>query len=576
MSAYPRTLSTGVGGSSSPAAAGVGPTFRMYAASAQAFTGALVKVALGTQDFATDGGVDVGNSRFIAPVAGYYQIEGTLSISAFSASNTIVALYKNGVYRTGGMQSQANTARWFVTDLVYLDVGDYIELWATPTTAVTGQAGSTNTFLSGFLARRAGSAGDGAPSPIFRLYASATQALASGDNLITLGGESFDTASGAAASAFTAPVAGYYSIEGTVGTTTLTAINAVAVIYKNGVAVTAGHQTQATNQRWSVSDTLYLAVGDVVRLGFAIQTTGMVVQGSSALTYMSGFLINPAFSPGYISPGPTFSAYAATTQAITAATFTKMNLGTEEFDTANCFAASRFTPNVPGYYSLTGSVGFSTSSGGNSMAVIYKNGVALRTSMQNDSASYSYPVAALVYMNGTTDYVELWCHSGGTSRTATVQTHFEGFLVPTPAIGAGPIAFRAVPTGAQTIASSAVMTKVNFGAETFDTANFFDIATSRFTPNVAGYYAVSWVLRCNGSSTMTGCTSELRKNGATYGVGSFGAAVTNYGQTVGADRVYMNGTTDYLEVFGYLIGTGTLQVLNDVVGGTNFSGQLQP
>jgi hypothetical protein len=53
---------------------------------------------------------------------------------------------------------------------------------------------------------------------------------------------------------------------------------------------------------------------------------------------------------------PAFSARAATTQSLSNTTYTKVTLGTEEFDTNSNFASSRFTPTVAGYYLITGSV----------------------------------------------------------------------------------------------------------------------------------------------------------------------------------------------------------------------------
>ena len=48
---------------------------------------------------------------------------------------------------------------------------------------------------------------------------------------------------------------------------------------------------------------------------------------------------------------PAFSAYRLTDQSVTGSTWTKVQLGTEEFDTANAFDSStnyRFTPQVAG------------------------------------------------------------------------------------------------------------------------------------------------------------------------------------------------------------------------------------
>ena len=60
-------------------------------------------------------------------------------------------------------------------------------------------------------------------------------------------------------------------------------------------------------------------------------------------------------------------------------------------------------------------------------------------------------------------------------------------------VGKGPI-FFARQTVSQSI-SSAVNTKITFTTEEFDTDNCYNTSTSRFIPNVAGYYHISsaWV-----------------------------------------------------------------------------------
>jgi hypothetical protein len=118
-----------------------------------------------------------------------------------------------------------------------------------------------------------------------------------------------------------------------------------------------------------------------------------------------------------INSGPAFRARQSTTQAATGVAI-KVVLGFEEFDTGNCFADSRFTPNVAGYYRVSGIVRCAAS---NNMvaafAYIYKNGSQVSQSGNNVSFNgSSHPtVTDLVYMNGSTDYVELYGLASATS-----------------------------------------------------------------------------------------------------------------------------------------------------------------
>jgi hypothetical protein len=117
--------------------------------------------------------------------------------------------------------------------------------------------------------------------------------------------------------------------------------------------------------------------------------------------------------------GPAFSAYLNTSQSITTSTYTKVQINTEEFDTNSNYdtSTSRFTPTVAGYYQVNGRF----SSEVNStllVATIYKNGVEFKRGMDTRAsvnASTGATVNTLIYMNGTTDYIEFYAYITGTS-----------------------------------------------------------------------------------------------------------------------------------------------------------------
>lgn len=121
---------------------------------------------------------------------------------------------------------------------------------------------------------------------------------------------------------------------------------------------------------------------------------------------------------------------------------------------------------------------------------------------------------------------------------------------------AGP-AFSAYRGTSNQSVTSATLTKVQFNAEEFDTDSLFDSTTNyRFTPNIPGYYSFSWCVRCDApATTITDAAAILYKNGSAIKtpeyVGSVAASIA-----VGANAlVYMNGTTDYVEVYTYITGT---------------------
>ena len=127
---------------------------------------------------------------------------------------------------------------------------------------------------------------------------------------------------------------------------------------------------------------------------------------------------------------PAFSAYQSSAQTLSTATFTKILYQTEEFDTNSNFASSTFTPTVAGYYQVVGAVQFGSAT---TCAVrIYKNGSNLKQVFNSITSSVSTGSGtALIYMNGSTDYVEIFAYLGtGQALTADVTTtYFQASMV---------------------------------------------------------------------------------------------------------------------------------------------------
>lgn len=137
-------------------------------------------------------------------------------------------------------------------------------------------------------------------------------------------------------------------------------------------------------------------------------------------------------------------------------------------------------------------------------------------------------------------------------------------------------AFSVVPNTTQSISTS-TETKVAFQTENFDTANCFDNVTNyRFTPNVAGYYQFNFGVRIGGTS-LTFAYPMIYKNGSRTRVGNqfTSSSGLNAGNIlVGSDILYMNGTTDYVELYCLINGTSPAFNYNDSGTSSYFSGSL--
>jgi hypothetical protein len=116
--------------------------------------------------------------------------------------------------------------------------------------------------------------------------------------------------------------------------------------------------------------------------------------------------------------------------------------------------------------------------------------------------------------------------------------------------GTGP-AFSAYPSASQSVANT-TFTKLAFNTEEFDTANAYDPSTNfRFTPSVAGYYAVNIEVTMNAYSVSSGQTFlVLYKNGSSWRFVSVALNSTTSYALNGSDLLYLNGT-DYIEAYIY-------------------------
>lgn len=95
-------------------------------------------------------------------------------------------------------------------------------------------------------------------------------------------------------------------------------------------------------------------------------------------------------------------------------------------------------------------------------------------------------------------------------------------------------------------------TKIQFTTEEFDTNSNFDSATNyRFTPTVAGKYAVHLaIFFASGINSDVQVAAAIYKNGAIHRQGSGTTIATGGGAFVSA-IVDMNGSSDYIEGFAY-------------------------
>jgi hypothetical protein len=145
---------------------------------------------------------------------------------------------------------------------------------------------------------------------------------------------------------------------------------------------------------------------------------------------VDGAVTQAKLGTGVAGNGPAFFAYSAAAQAVTGGVYTKITFDTELWDTNSNFASSRFTPTVAGYYQITG-----TCQPAGTAALgpyIAKNGSVVVYGTSTAVLSYGIAnMSALVYCNGSTDYIEFFCYFSATLNTSpgAGTVNFQGAMV---------------------------------------------------------------------------------------------------------------------------------------------------
>jgi hypothetical protein len=187
--------------------------------------------------------------------------------------------------------------------------------------------------------------------------------------------------------------------------------------------ITAGNSTNGgTAISTDTSGTLNIVTGS------GSGSNAMTIDTSQAITMPGNLTVTGTLTASKgISGTPAFSVYKSAAQTLSSATFTKITFNTEEFDTNNNFASSAFTPTVAGYYQINGNV--SNGTGTQTVASIYKNGTIYKDG--NNASSFGAVVSTIVYLNGSTDYVELYGYfaTGTNTGSGISSTWFNGSLV---------------------------------------------------------------------------------------------------------------------------------------------------
>jgi hypothetical protein len=192
-----------------------------------------------------------------------------------------------------------------------------------------------------------------------------------------------------------------------------------------------------------VADTTNYAIAAKADLlvGTAADTLAALTVGTNGQVLTADSTVSPTglkWATPSGSSGPAFSVFRATTsQSFTTGVNTKVQWNGETFDTDNCFDSTtnyRFTPTTAGYYQINCSIYFDNATANYTLVSLDRNGVQYRRFFSDSvgASGASAGGSAIVYLNGSSDYLEIFVESNATSPKVyfnAYNSYFDGVWI---------------------------------------------------------------------------------------------------------------------------------------------------
>jgi hypothetical protein len=306
-------------------------------------------------------------------------------------------------------------------------------------------------------------------------------------------------------------------VTGTTGTFTSVSGNGIALTAINASNISSG--TVAT-ARISGSYTGITGVGTLVA-GTWNATTIAVANGGTGATSAANALTNLG---AYAASNP--SGYVTTAGARSALSF---SAGSGAYNSSTGVMTIPTNTNQ-----LTNGAGFTTNTG----TVTSVSGTGSASGL---SLSGTVTTSGNLTLSGTVNNL-----AAGTYGINTTGT-----------FGSATPSFSAYANTGTSI-NNTTFTKINFQVEEWDTAGNF--ASSRFTPTTAGYYLIQATVQLNGNPN-GGWVVVVYRNGSSYKAGTFLPNANIEPMAHVSAIVSFNGSSDYVEIFGYQSSGGTRSTL---------------
>jgi len=227
---------------------------------------------------------------------------------------------------------------------------------------------------------------------------------------------------------------------------------------------------------------------------------------------------------------------------------------------------------TPGHFLIAADTTGTIQDGGSSSQFLIAGNnlsdVANRTTAFNNIAPALPQTGDIMYFNGTN-----WVRFGIGSNNYFLSS--QGGVPTWAPVTFSNINFNVWQSSQQLMANNSI-TLINLQAKNFDNGNYFNTTTSTYTPLVFGQYLFTFQGAWAAPSTNTTVQFFMRKNGVNI------ASTLSYAIPTGTLQnipplttiVSMNGTTDYIQIYG--VQTGVVAGLNLANDPTNlyFTGTL--
>jgi hypothetical protein len=486
-------------------------------------------------------GISTQGDRIASGTTSMVANSATGIISITTAGNPNGYFNSNGVLTAPGISATAN-----LTSVTSLYASGAVGIGTTQPSATLNVYNATGGLVSRFSAGNAG----------LSIYADDATATFTGTaNTVTLNASRIN-----AGASTKLRLAGQTGIEFAVDANTVQ----MTISSTGNVGIGTSNPNAKLDVVGTISATAIQVKPYAVTCASGISGTMRYSTISATMEYCNGAAWT-SMGPSVTQP-VSFFANTNSTQSLTGGSFVKLACNNKVFDTNNNYdtTAYRYTPTVPGKYLFGAAFVAETGSDQEAIVIsIQKNGVrtAEGVARHSGAASMGAQATAIIDMNGTTDYVEVYALTESVTSAldgAAYQNYFEGVLLSPQGGGAG---------GSATPAGSTNDVQFNSGGSLgADTGKFTYSSGLLTAPNISGS-------TISGTNVYAGSVSGTTGTFGAIGVGNINASGQITATAIGATLISATGTTGTVSAtYGYFkyisastgLGAGTIASLTDV------------